>query len=333
MELIEIYQRRCLKMNENKVANVTALTDNKELRERYISKVEVLDKVKKLFLFPEMELITTKQIADYYEVPVETVRTQYKSNHDEFESDGAIKHSIKDVESLIGCLSTNLKTTKYRGRMEIEFDENTKLVIPNVGIILFPKRAVLRMGMLLRDSPIAKEVRTQLLNITENVANEHPEILTKEIEKEEILLLNIGKAFATGDMMQFAQATQEHAKYQNRHIDRLKRENEKMIAEKKLLAADILKWTDRASANRLVRTLAGKIRVPFGEAYGIVYKELLYKYHINVKARGDKPWIQHLRTEEWIYLYKVVSALCESNNINISEFFKEAKIDINKLCL
>ena len=61
--------------------------------------------------------------------------------------------------------------------MEIEFDENTKLVVPNVGIILFPKRAILRMGMLLRDSEVAKEVRTQLLNITEKVIEKEPEKL------------------------------------------------------------------------------------------------------------------------------------------------------------
>lgn len=37
------------------------------------------------------------------------------------------------------------------------------LRVPNVGIRLFPKRAVLRLGMLLRDSRVAQEVRTQLL--------------------------------------------------------------------------------------------------------------------------------------------------------------------------
>lgn len=141
-------------MNENKVVNVTTLTDDKELREQYISKVEVLDKVKKLFLLPHLELMTVVQVAEYYEVPIETIKSQYKKNRDEFELDGAIKHSIKNINSLIGGLSTNLKTTNYRGRMEVELDENTKLVIPNVGIILFPKRAVLRMGMLLRDSEI-----------------------------------------------------------------------------------------------------------------------------------------------------------------------------------
>lgn len=311
----------------------TKLVDDKQLREQYINRLEVLDKVKDLFLLPDMECMTVQQVAEYYEVPVETVRGQYKENRDEFESDGAIKHSISDINNLIGGLTTNLKTTNYRGRMEVQFDENTKLVIPNVGIILFPKRAILRMGMLLRKSKIAKEIRTQLLNITEHTQEENPEIITKEIDKETQLQLNIGKAVASGDVMELAKATQEYFAYKDRHIIQLKAENEKINAEKEVLAADILKWTDRASANRLIRVLNGKLRQNFGETYGLVYKELLYKFHINLKLRGDKPYISHLKDNEWIYLYKVVAALCETNNVSISELFSEAKIDIKDLCL
>lgn len=37
-------------MNENEIKCTDNLTDSKELRERYISRVEVLDKVKKLMM-------------------------------------------------------------------------------------------------------------------------------------------------------------------------------------------------------------------------------------------------------------------------------------------
>lgn len=49
--------------------------------------------------------------------------------------------------------------------------QNETLEIPNRGLRLFPKRAILRIGMLLRDSEVAKEIRTRLLDIvyvTEN---------------------------------------------------------------------------------------------------------------------------------------------------------------------
>lgn len=50
---------------------------------------------------------------------------------------------------------------------------------------LFPKRAILRVGMLLRDSEVAKEVRTQLLNIEEHTATE---VKTYEIDYEQEVL-------------------------------------------------------------------------------------------------------------------------------------------------
>lgn len=311
----------------------TKLVDNKQLREQYISRVDVLDKVKELLVLPQLECMTTQQVANYYEVPVETIRSQYKENHDEFDSDGCVTKTPPDFKNLNGFKSTVKKMEQQNGKLLIMIDDNTTIVIPNRGIRVFPKRAILRMGMLLRDSPVAKEVRTQLLNITENVEKENPELLTKEIETEQGLYMNIGKAFATGDLMEFAKATKELTDYQNRHIIELENKNKELSAEKEILAADILKWSDRASANKLIRTLSGYLRKSFGETYGIIYKELLYKYHINIKARGDKPWIQHLKDSEWSYLYKIVAALCETNSISITKLFKEAKIDVSDLCL
>lgn len=44
---------------------VNTMVENKDLREQYISRVEVLDKVKALFLIPQLDMVTAKQIADF----------------------------------------------------------------------------------------------------------------------------------------------------------------------------------------------------------------------------------------------------------------------------
>lgn len=307
-----------------KISEETMIS-NKELQEQYISRVDVLDKVKDLFLIPAIECMTIKQVADYYEVPVETIRTTYKMNREELVSDGAIKHSISDIKNSIGCESTNLKISNRKGAMEIEIDENTKIVVPNVGVILFPKRAILRVGMLLRDSVIAKEVRTQLLNIVEIAQEEKPEIITQEIQKEEDLLLNIGKAFATGDVMKLMTATQEYSNYQNRNIKKL--EN-----DKKLLTAEILTISDRQMFNAVMRKLAMQLRISFKMMYGIFYQRLMYKYHINLKARGDKqkPYIQYIKPDEWNLVQKCIVAILEDNNINATEFLESCQMNIKK---
>ena len=61
---------------------------------------------------------------------------------------------------------------------------------------LFPRRAIPRVGMLLRDSEVAKEVRTQLLNIEEKVSKESK---IEDINEEEKFMLAIGKAVVNGD--------------------------------------------------------------------------------------------------------------------------------------
>ena len=302
-----------------KISEETMIS-NKDLQEQYISRVDVLDKVKDLFLIPAMECMTPKQVADYYEVPVDTIRTTYKINREELVSDGAVTHSIGDIKSLIGCESTHQNITNCRGGIEITIDENTKVFIPNAGIILYPKRAILRVGMLLRDSVIAKEVRTQLLNIVEVAQEEKPEIITQEIQKEEDLLLNIGKAFATGDMMKLMTATQEYSNYQNRSIKKL--EN-----DKKLLTAEILTISDRKMFNAVMRKLVYTLHIDYPIAFGIFYKQLNYKYGINLKARGDRkpPYIRNVREDEWDKVQKSIVAILEDNHINATEFLESCK--------
>ena len=297
-----------------KISEETMIS-NKELQEQYISRVDVLDKVKDLFLIPAMECMTPKQVADYYEVPVDTIRTTYKMNREELVSDGAVTRSIGDIKSLIGCESTYQNITNCRGGIEITIDENTKVFIPNAGIILYPKRAILRVGMLLRDSVIAKEVRTQLLNAVEVAQSEKPEIITQEIQKEEDLLLNISKAFATGNVMKLMTAMQEYSSYKDRHIKRL--EN-----DKKLLTAEILTISDRQMFNAVMRKLVYTLHIDYPIAFGIFYKQLNYKYGINLKARGDRkpPYIRNVREDEWDKVQKSIVAILEDNHINATEF-------------
>lgn len=305
--------------------NEQTIMDYRQVREEYIDRVDVLDKVKNLLLIPAMECMTMKQVADYYEVSVEAIKGTYKYHKEEFVTDGACKYRVSDIKNSIGVKYPNLKMDNTKGGMIIEIDENTKIVVPNVGVILFPKRAILRVGMLLRDSKIAKEVRTQLLNIVEIAQEEKPEIITQEILKEEDLLLNIGKAFATGDVMKLMTATQEYSNYQKRNIKKL--EN-----DKKLLTAEILTISDRQMFNAVMRKLAIRLRMPFKMLFGIFYKRLMYKYHINLKARGEKkkPYIQYIKPDEWNLVQQSIVAILEDNNINATEFLESCQMNIKK---
>ena len=183
--------RQMYKMTETK------LIEDKQLREQMASRVEVLDKVKKLFLIPDMEVMTTKMVADYYEVEIKTIQTAYQRNKNEIDNDGVKILKVSDFNEVYKMSNSLNNIIKTQNNISFTIADNIKVIVPNCGIKGFSKRAVLRCGMLLRDSAVAKEVRTQLLNIFEH-SNDEQKIA--EIDEELRLKTNIGIAYVNGDM-------------------------------------------------------------------------------------------------------------------------------------
>ncbi|MCM1276980.1 MAG: hypothetical protein NC299_16720 [Lachnospiraceae bacterium] len=352
-------------INTGTTAAITdeSILDSKELRDKMSDRIEVLDKVKQLLLIPEMECMTVQQVADYYEVPYETIKSQYKYNKDEFDNDGVHFKQLSDFKSLVGLNSTDLKMAQRRGFLELTFPDGTIVAINNKGVKCFPKRAVLRMGMLLRDSRIAKEIRTQLLNVFEHATTEQR---VAEIDEEETIIMDMMRAFRKRDIVGVLTAANKQDELNKRFINRLEQrnnelsdelantvnlnkelhkdnqkiaeQNSNLVLENEVLATDVLKWTDRATANRLVRVLAGSLHKGFSDTFNLVYRELLYKYSISLKGRAKlrktkHPLISYIRDDEWIYVYKVVAAICNKSHIVLTQLFEKAKIDVSTLDL
>lgn len=305
-------------MPENKIITSESMVDNHDLRNELIARTEVLDKVKKLLLIPEMNCMTIRQVADYYEVDVDTINRCCQRNRTEIEGDGVVSKTPKIFKEILNRTTCSVKNFEQQnGKLVIQIDDNTRLEIPNRGIKCFSKRAILRIGMLLRDSKIAQEVRTQLLNIVEHTAEEKPELLTQDIDDEEKLQAAIGKAFATGDIMEFATAAQAYTAFQRRHIDRIETSN-------KLLTAEVLHISDRKMFNRVMRKFASTLHISFGVAFSMLYKQLSYRYGIDLKKRGDRktPYIQYIKDDKWDKVQKVIVAILEKYGINVKEFFE-----------
>lgn len=302
-------------MPESKIITSESMVDNHDLRNELIARTEVLDKVKKLLLIPEMNCMTIRQVADYYEVDVDTINRCCQRNRTEIVGDGVANKTPKVFKDLLN--EQDVQLVQNRTNLVIQIDDNTRLEIPNRGIKCFSKRAILRIGMLLRDSKIAQEVRTQLLNIVEHTAEEKPELLTQDIDDEEKLQSAIGKAFATGDIMEFATAAQAYTAFQRRHIDRIETSN-------KLLTAEVLHISDRKMFNRVMRKFASTLHISFGVAFSMLYKQLSYRYGIDLKKRGDRktPYIQYIKDDEWDKVQKVIVAILEKYGINVKEFFE-----------
>ena len=67
-----------------------------------MNRVEVLDKVKDLLLLPELEMATTSQVADFYEVPMQAIKSLVTDKKDELTADGYITKYGKEIKDILG---------------------------------------------------------------------------------------------------------------------------------------------------------------------------------------------------------------------------------------
>ncbi|RAN88444.1 hypothetical protein B5P41_18440 [Bacillus sp. SRB_28] len=203
--------------SEAQAKTVYTLTDPKNVEQRnaYINRIDVLNKVGQLLLLDGLQMATARQIAAFYETELETIKTIYTRHKDELTADGMI-------------LYKGVQLDPFRCRAQHEHNKITGVSRKTRQALVFPKRAILRIGMLLRDSEIAKRIRTELLNIEE--ATEAPAKVA-EINKEKELEMAVGQAFMSGDLAAFAAATAKVAEYKNRHIAKVEAQRDKLASK------------------------------------------------------------------------------------------------------
>ena len=132
-------------------------------------RLDVLDKVKELVFMKGTEYMTTQQVADYYEVGLEAVKSITKRHKEELETNGLTLLKGKALKSFKG---------------QVQDEPSIKFVSQ---LMLFSKRTILNIGMLLSDGDVAEQVRTLLLDNHEQLNNIHKKLDNgEEITKEDI---------------------------------------------------------------------------------------------------------------------------------------------------
>ena len=200
----------------DKTKDMNELLENKELREEAMGNVkdrlDLLEKVKDIVTLPFGELHTLEEVAKYYEVTKEAILNINRRNEDELLQDGYKVYSKEDIKNL---LTNDLLVKTKRGGFDVirANGGNDEIIFSgsNKGVGLFTTRSVLRLGMLLQDSGVAEEVRTQILNVMEKVDNDTK---TEELNKEMKMYMDI--MFAKSDLDR-AVAINELKKYQERY--------------------------------------------------------------------------------------------------------------------
>lgn len=286
------------------------IISDREMRDKCVGRYEVLEKVKNLLLLPGTDLMSIDQVADYYEVSSQGIKNLYSQNREEIDGDGT-KMLPRDFYN--GSTEKSTSVEVKQTSVTYTFENGQIVTINNRGLKAFSRRAVLRIGMLLQQSEVAREVRNQLLNIEEKTSTETK---TEDIDEEQKLMLSVGMAVASGDANAVAVASANLIAFKNRHITRLQNDN-------KALAGDILEWKDRKKLNAGIRKLSAVTGIPFGNMWNELYKNLQYKYGICLKQRGDKPYLQWIKEEEWKDVLQTFCAMCEAYDQSPSEMFQQ----------
>lgn len=291
------------KSNENVISD-------RSIRDKCVGHYEVLERVKELLLLPGTELMSIEQVADYYEVSIDHIKSLYGLNREEIDGDGTemIPRGFYNG-SVINPTSVEQKQTS----VTYTFEDGQIVTINNRGLKAFSKRAVLRIGMILQQSSVAREIRNQLLNIEEKSSDE---VKVQDINEEQSLMLAVGMAVASGDANAVAVATTNLIAFKNRHIEKLKNDN-------KALAEGILEWKDRNKLNAGIRKLAAVTGIHFSKMWNELYKNLQYKYGICLKQRGGTPYVQWIKESEWDDVMKTFCAMCEAYEQSPTEMFQQ----------
>lgn len=247
--------------------------ESKEMREQYLEKAYVLQKVKKLITLPNTELMTTRMVSEWYEVDMEVMKKVVKRFNEELSTNGMTFKKHSDIKRVL------------------KRDNISPLGISPRGSYVFTLRAVLNVGMLLRDSEIAKEVRSQLLNVYEESSDEQK---VKSINEEQMMLLNIIQSSSTEDR---ALALSEYNEYKNRHINKLEKELEEQepkvsYYDKILSSSGSLNITQIAKDYGMTAQALNKLLHEEGVQFKQAGQWLLYKEH---QGRG------YTKTETFLY--------------------------------
>lgn len=145
------------------------LTESKSMRNEYIKDqyYDILDKIKCIPYLTSDMVVSVEQVANYYEVTKKAIETIIMRHRDELEQDGIMILKGDELRNL-------------RNDICLLHGEGNKIISNKAQTLtILTKRSMLRIGMLLTTSTIAKEVRTHLLNCEETVSQERQAWLTQ----------------------------------------------------------------------------------------------------------------------------------------------------------
>ncbi|MDX3485975.1 hypothetical protein [Streptomyces sp. ID05-18] len=159
-----------------------ALLESRALRGERMGRIDVLDKVKGLVMLPDGIHVRTEGVARYFEVSTEAVKKVTQRHRAEVEENGLILLRGSELR-----LFHRDMLSLWRGAGVESYPQAA------TQLTLYTRRTVLNVAMLLRDSDIARCVRTYLLDADEALHTRYAS-LDQRVTRIESCLTGVGSA-------------------------------------------------------------------------------------------------------------------------------------------
>ena len=284
---------------------------NVDLKERKLQMTEdnihKLELVKDILTISKTDIVTVKMCAEYFEVNERRIRQVVDEIKEELEENGLKVYSKAEFLKEINVPLRN--NQQLNGKSILTFEDGTELVFPNRGLILMTKRTVLNIGMLLKNSKVAKELRRRILDIVHDA--EDTEIVNNvinEIRTEQEISQDMLQAIMSGDLVKESLLKTELLNLKNKRIEHLEGivTNSLTITESKSII------------NKCIRTIAStKYNNNFGMTWNEFYKLVNYKLNINIKNRNGKG-LSKFSDDEIKEMEIIAKSWCSELGININ---------------
>ncbi|MFJ1595892.1 hypothetical protein [Streptomyces sp. NPDC088261] len=158
-----------------------ALLESRTMRAEHLGRVDALDKVKALVMLPDGIHIRTEDAARYFEVSTDVIRQLTARHRAELAENGMRVMRGSDLRSF------------HSDNMSLSSGSGGSYPQRRSSLTLYTRRSALNMAMLLRDSDIARCVRTYLLDAEEGWREGYAS-LDRRLTNVEVCLGGVGVA-------------------------------------------------------------------------------------------------------------------------------------------
>ena len=277
-----------------------------DLKERKLQMTEdnihKLELVKEILMLDKTDFMTVQMVANYFEVDIKTIDKLINRHMDELLENGMIIVTGKEFKDKF--VTDTMSLTNYRGYFTYD---NQKFA--NRTNRLINKRVLLNIGMLLRDSKVAKELRRRILDIVHDAEEtEVVDNVINEIRTEQEISQDMLQAIMSGDLVKESLLKTELLNLKNKRIEHLEGivTNSLTITESKSII------------NKCIRIIAStKYNNNFGMTWNEFYKLVNYKLNINIKNRNGKG-LSKFSDDEIKEMEIIAKSWCSELGININ---------------